>query len=49
MSGCHQNYAKECEAEINKQINLELYASYVYLSMVSSQDDFKCVCVRSTY
>ncbi|XP_074657641.1 soma ferritin-like [Tubulanus polymorphus] len=28
-----QNYHAECEAAINKQINLELYASYVYLSM----------------
>lgn len=29
-----QNYHEECEAGINKQINLELYASYVYMSMV---------------
>ena len=29
-----QNYHAECEAGINKQINLELYASYVYSSMV---------------
>jgi ferritin heavy chain len=28
-----QNYHAECEAGINKQINLELYASYVYSSM----------------
>lgn len=28
-----QNYHQECEAAINKQINLELYASYVYSSM----------------
>lgn len=28
-----QNYHAECEAAVNKQINLELYASYVYLSM----------------
>ena len=34
MSQCRQNYHEECEAGINKQINLELYASYVYLSMV---------------
>ncbi|CAH3020570.1 unnamed protein product, partial [Porites evermanni] len=33
MSLCRQNYHEECEAGINKQINLELYASYVYLSM----------------
>jgi ferritin heavy chain len=28
-----QNFHDECEANINKQINMELYASYVYLSM----------------
>lgn len=28
-----QNYHEECEAGVNKQINLELYASYVYQSM----------------
>jgi ferritin heavy chain len=28
-----QNYHAECEAGVNKQINLELYASYVYSSM----------------
>ncbi|XP_052831730.1 soma ferritin [Octopus bimaculoides] len=30
-----QNFSKACEEGINKQINLELYASYVYQSMVS--------------
>ena len=33
MSLCRQNFHEECEAGINKQINLELYASYVYMSM----------------
>ncbi|XP_014469316.1 PREDICTED: soma ferritin-like [Dinoponera quadriceps] len=28
-----QNFHKECEEALNQQINLELYASYVYLSM----------------
>ncbi|KAK4886363.1 hypothetical protein RN001_002634 [Aquatica leii] len=28
-----QNFHKDCESAINKQINLELHASYVYLSM----------------
>jgi ferritin heavy chain len=28
-----QNYHTECEAGVNKQINLEMYASYVYQSM----------------
>ena len=31
-----QNFTEECEAAINKQINMELYASYVYMSLVSS-------------
>jgi len=30
---CRQNYHEDCEALVNKQINMELYASYVYLSM----------------
>ncbi|BFZ05201.1 hypothetical protein BsWGS_08240 [Bradybaena similaris] len=33
MSLCRQNYPVECEAGVNRQISLELYASYVYLSM----------------
>jgi len=33
-SQVRQNYHEECEALINKQINMEFYASYVYLSMV---------------
>lgn len=32
-SSCRQNYAAECEAGVNKQINMELYANYVYTSM----------------
>ncbi|XP_034541016.1 ferritin, heavy polypeptide 1b isoform X2 [Notolabrus celidotus] len=32
-SQIRQNFHQECEAAINRQINLELYASYVYLSM----------------
>ncbi|XP_053454685.1 ferritin heavy chain-like [Nycticebus coucang] len=32
-SQVHQNYHQDSEATINRQINLELYASYVYLSM----------------
>lgn len=34
-SQVRQNYHQDSEAAINRQINLELYASYVYLSMVS--------------
>jgi len=33
LSQCRQNYHADCEALINKQINMELYASYVYMSM----------------
>lgn len=32
-SQIRQNYSEDCEASINKQINMELYASYVYMSM----------------
>ena len=38
MSVIRQNFHEECEALINKQINMELYASYVYLSMVTTID-----------
>merc|ERR1712234_75676 len=33
MSRVKQNFHSDNEALINKQINMELYASYVYLSM----------------
>ncbi|XP_050411236.1 soma ferritin [Patella vulgata] len=32
-SQARQNFHEECEAGLNRQINLELYASYVYQSM----------------
>ena len=32
-SRIRQNYSEDCEALVNKQINMELYASYVYMSM----------------
>eukprot|EP00062_Callorhinchus_milii_P024355 gi/632984174/ref/XP_007909009.1/ PREDICTED: ferritin, higher subunit-like [Callorhinchus milii] len=34
-SQVRQNLHKDCEAAINRQINLELHASYIYLSMSS--------------
>lgn len=34
-SQVRQNFNQDCEAAINRQINMELQASYVYLSMVS--------------
>merc|ERR1712062_286242 len=41
MSKIRQNYHEDCEALINKQFNMEFYASYVYLSMSSffNRDD----------
>lgn len=39
-SQVRQNFHEDCEAAINKQINLELYASYVYLSMVKKKFRF---------
>jgi ferritin heavy chain len=36
MSAVRMNYHDDCEALINKQINMELYASYIYMSMVSN-------------
>ena len=39
MSRIRQNYHEDCEALVNKQINMELHASYVYLSMVSIKVD----------
>merc|ERR1712181_55632 len=35
VSKIRQNYHEDCEALINKQIRMEFYASYVYLSMSS--------------
>ena len=33
-SRIRQNYKEDCEALINKQVNMELMASYTYMSMV---------------
>merc|ERR1712114_6531 len=45
MSAIKQNFHLESEAWINKQINMELYASYVYLSMSAyfARDDIALV------
>jgi len=37
MSYIRQNYSTDCEAAINKQINVELKASYIYMSMVGPE------------
>ena len=33
VEGPRQNFSKEVEAGINKQINMELYSSYFYLGL----------------
>ena len=38
-SQIRQNYHEECEALVNKQVNMELYASYVYTSMVREEEE----------
>ncbi|XP_065333844.1 soma ferritin isoform X1 [Cloeon dipterum] len=40
-SACRQNFHVDVESALNKQINLELYASHVYLTIASyfDQDD----------
>ncbi len=40
MASIRQNYHEESEAGVNKQINLELSASYTYLSMVRKKGYF---------
>ncbi|ESN95876.1 hypothetical protein HELRODRAFT_185946 [Helobdella robusta] len=35
QSRIRQNFAAECEAMLNKQVNMELHASYVYQSMAT--------------
>lgn len=34
LSQVRQNFHEDCEDAINRQINMELFASYVYMSMV---------------
>lgn len=45
-----QNFHEDCEDAINRQINMELFASYTYLAMVIenniSCDDFFCDAIR---
>lgn len=36
-SQVRQNFDEACEAAVNRQINMEMYASHVYLSMVRVQ------------
>jgi ferritin heavy chain len=38
VSQARQNFTSECEVAINEQINMELYASYVYQSMAMYYD-----------
>uniref|UniRef100_A0A9L0IZY1 Ferritin heavy chain n=1 Tax=Equus asinus TaxID=9793 RepID=A0A9L0IZY1_EQUAS len=48
-SQVRQNYHQDSEAAINRQINLELHASYVYLSMSFYFDQTAtcmCACIH---
>ncbi|CAJ0928760.1 unnamed protein product [Ranitomeya imitator] len=38
-SQVRQNYNRDCEAALNRMVNLELYASYTYLSMEQSHEE----------
>ena len=38
MSQVRQNYSSDAEKGVNDQINIELYAFYTYLSMVSARN-----------
>lgn len=53
MAQVRQNFHTDSENAINKQINMELYASYVYMSMVSWMYLFHDICriynVDTTY
>ncbi|XP_072494974.1 ferritin heavy chain isoform X1 [Notamacropus eugenii] len=48
-SQVRQNYHQDSEAAINRQINLELYASYVYLSMPQDRSNWASVPFQSYY
>uniref|UniRef100_A0A8C7WUZ2 ferroxidase n=1 Tax=Oryzias sinensis TaxID=183150 RepID=A0A8C7WUZ2_9TELE len=41
-SQVRQNYHRDCEAAINRMVNMELFASYTYTSMVRLPAVFKC-------
>lgn len=47
MSKCRQNYHDETEAGINKQINIELFAHYSYLALVTIEITFFIAAVWS--
>jgi hypothetical protein len=38
-SQIRQNYHEDCEALVNKQVNMKLYTSYVYISMVREEQE----------
>lgn len=40
-SQIRQNYHRDCEAAINRMVNMELFASYTYTSMVRQIQKFK--------
>ena len=47
-SRVRQNFHQDSEAFINKQINMEMYASYVYLAMVRKYLKFGLLGIRQT-
>ena len=40
VSQCRQNFHEDSEAGVNKQINMELFASYTYMAMVRTDSLF---------
>uniref|UniRef100_A0A8C8DGY0 ferroxidase n=1 Tax=Oryzias sinensis TaxID=183150 RepID=A0A8C8DGY0_9TELE len=47
-SQVRQNYHRDCEAAINRMVNMELFASYTYTSMVRLPAVFKCLLVTGS-
>merc|ERR1712226_522831 len=47
QSQIRQNYHEECEALVNKQVNMELYYSYVYLSIPHTSPVTILLCLAS--
>ncbi|MGH0137647.1 UNVERIFIED_CONTAM: hypothetical protein FKN15_063743 [Acipenser sinensis] len=39
-SQIRQNYHRDCEAAVNRMVNMELFASYTYLSMKPEKDEW---------
>lgn len=46
-SQVRQNYHRDCEAAVNRMVNMELFASYTYTSMVRKTKKYFCLYVTS--